>query len=95
MTRFALIGVAAFCAFGASASEDVAFASVDTNADGFVSESEFIAWKTADGTVSTADAVVQFIEIDSDASGLISLAEMEAALATAKDAADDAPETMK
>lgn len=84
MTRYlALLGFAAF-AFGASAGEDVTFNTVDSNGDGFVSETEYVSWKTSLGDTSPADALVQFIEIDADASGMISEAEMEAAKAKMK-----------
>ncbi len=86
MTRFALISAAAaFCALGAAAGEDVTFEAVDTNADGFVSESEFVTWKTADSETSPADALVKFIEIDADASGMISEAEMASAMAASEE----------
>lgn len=79
MTRIAILSAVAFCAFSASAGENVSFSTVDTNADGMISETEFVAWKTAKGDVSAADALVKFIEIDTDASGMISEAEMQAA----------------
>ncbi|MEP1143873.1 MAG: EF-hand domain-containing protein [Henriciella sp.] len=82
MTRTLLLSVAAFCAFSASAGEDIQFSTVDANADGFISESEFVGWKTATGEYSAADALVKFIEIDADASGMISEEEMKAAMAT-------------
>ena len=89
MTRLALMAAAtAFCAAGAIAGEDVTFKSVDANGDGFVSESEFVAWKTANGEVSTEDALVKFAAIDADASGMISETEMDAAMAS-KDAPED------
>lgn len=79
MTRyFLLLGFSA-CAFAASAGEDVTFQTVDANKDGFVSESEFVSWKTSTGEMSPADALIKFIEIDTDASGMISEAEMDAA----------------
>jgi len=88
MTRIAILGAFAFCAFSASAGEDVTFSTVDKNADGFISESEFVGWKTADGEMSPAEALVKFIEIDADASGMISEAEMQAAT-DAKEAETD------
>jgi Ca2+-binding EF-hand superfamily protein len=88
MTRFAILGAFAFCAFSAFAGEDVTFSTVDKNADGFISESEFVGWKTADGEMSPAEALVKFIEIDADASGMISEAEMQAAT-DAKEAESD------
>ena len=89
MTRFALIlAASAICGLSASAGEDVQFETLDTNADGFVSESEFVTWKTADGEASPADALVKFIEIDADGSGMISEAEMASAMAMKEEAAE-------
>ncbi|MEL6724671.1 MAG: hypothetical protein AAFP81_02650 [Pseudomonadota bacterium] len=95
MTRTFILGAAiAIFAAGASASEKVQFQTIDANADGFVSESEFVGWKTATGEYSAADALVEFIKIDADASGMISESEMAAAMATkdADDASDMDPE---
>ncbi len=95
MTRFTLIAAAsAFCVLGAQAGEDVSFEDVDTNADGFVTETEFVSWKTASGEVSTSDALTQFIAIDADASGMISPSEMEAAMAAKDDEAMDDQDDM-
>ncbi len=81
MTRYLLLLGISACAFAASAGEDVRFQTVDANKDGFVSESEFVSWKTSTGEMSPADALIKFIEIDADASGMISEAEMDAAKA--------------
>jgi EF hand len=81
MTRYLLLLGISACAFAASAGEDVTFQTVDANKDGFVSESEFVSWKTSTGEMSPADALIKFIEIDTDASGMISGAEMDAAKA--------------
>ncbi len=87
MTRYLLIlGLATF-ALGANAGENLTFETVDANKDGFVSESEFVSWKTSAGDATPAEALVKFIEIDADASGMISEAEMQAA--KAKTDADD------
>jgi hypothetical protein len=95
MTRFALIAAAsAFCLMGAQAGEDVSFEDVDTNADGFVTETEFVTWKTASGEVSAADALMKFIAIDADGSGMISPSEMEAAMAAADDDETDTQDDM-
>ncbi len=93
MTRYLILSGLAFCALGATAGEAVTFATVDANADGFVSESEFVGWKTADGETSPAEALIKFIEIDADASGMISEAEMEAAMA-AKSEPTEMPDEM-
>ena len=79
MTRYLVLLICSAFAFGASAGEEVTFDMVDANKDGFVSESEFVSWKTSAGDMSPADALIKFIEIDSDASGMISEAEMDAA----------------
>ena len=93
MTRyFVLSGVLMFAA-GTAVSESVSFATVDANADGFISESEFVGWKTADGETSPAEALVKFIEIDADASGMISESEMAAAMSAHSDGADT-PDSM-
>jgi len=84
MTRTIILTTFAVFAIGATASAGADFATVDANADGFVSESEFVTWKTSTGEMDAADALVKFIEIDADASGMISEAEMEAAIAAAK-----------
>ena len=85
MTRYLLILGFSTWALAASAGEDVTFQTVDSNSDGFVSESEFVSWKTSTGEMSPADALIKFIEIDTDASGMISEAEMEAATAKMSD----------
>ncbi|MEO1660962.1 MAG: hypothetical protein AAFR51_08240 [Pseudomonadota bacterium] len=90
MTRFAILGALALCALPVSASENVDFAAVDSDADGLISETEFISWKMAQGETNPADALVKFIEIDADGDGKITAAE----LAAAKDLAQHAsPET--
>lgn len=81
MSKYLILSGLVFCTLSASAGEEIAFATVDANNDGFVSESEFVSWKTADASVSPVDALIEFIEIDSDASGMISEAEMQAAMA--------------
>lgn len=90
MTRTIILGTISIFAIGATASAGADFAKVDVNADGFVSETEFVTWKTASGEMSAADALIKFIEIDADASGMISEAEMEAAMdAKEEEASDD------
>ena len=85
MTRTLLLSAFSIFAIGATASAGADFATVDTNADGFVSETEFVSWATASGEVSAADALIKFIEIDADASGMISEAEMTAAMDAKKE----------
>lgn len=61
MIRVTLISAAALAgAMGASAGEKTTFADVDTNADGMISASEFIAYKTADGKHTQAEAAESF-----------------------------------
>ncbi len=79
MTRTFILSAVAVCAIGATAHAGADFATVDANSDGFVSETEFVTWKTSSGEMSAADALLKFIEIDADASGMISEAEMKAA----------------
>ena len=85
MTRTLLLGAISVFAIGATAHAGADFVKVDTNADGFVSETEFVSWATASGEVSAADALIKFIEIDADASGMISEAEMTAAMDAKKE----------
>lgn len=91
MTRTFILSAIAFCAIGATAHAGADFATVDANSDGFVSETEFVTWKTSTGEMSAADALLKFIEIDADASGMISESEMKAAqeMATDDDSASD------
>ena len=89
MTRTLILSAIAFCAIGATAHAGADFATVDANSDGFVSETEFVTWKTSTGDMSAADALLKFIEIDADASGMISESEMKAAKEMTKDDDDD------
>ncbi len=92
MTRTFILSAIAFCAIGAAAHAGADFATIDANSDGFVSETEFVTWKTSTGEMSAADALLKFIEIDADASGMISESEMKAASEMSKDedgASDD------
>lgn len=84
MTRIAILGSVAFFALNAAASEPVSFASIDADASGTLSESEFVGWKTVHDNVSPAEALVRFLEIDADANGTISPAEWKAAQAAIK-----------
>ena len=91
MTRFAILGALAFCALPVSASENVDFASIDSDADGLISETEFISWQMAQGEDNPADALVKFIEIDADGDGKLT----EAELAAAKDLAQHTSSEME
>ena len=81
MPRYLVLLSFAACTLAAAAGEEAGFAVMDGNRDGFISESEFVSWQTRSGDVSPADALIRFIEIDADASGLISELELEAAMA--------------
>lgn len=81
MKRFAIIAAtAAAGAFAASAGEAVAFTDIDANADGQVSEAEFVTYKTADGKLTEAEASEKFVKIDADADGVVTEAELTAAM---------------
>ena len=91
MKRFAFIAAAAATgAFAASAGEMVAFADIDTDADGQVTEAEFTAYKTADGEVTEAEAAEKFAKIDADYDGVVTEAELTAAVEAWKAEKDDA-----
>lgn len=95
MTRIAILGAFAFCALSAAASENIEFSTVDSDSDGLVSEREFVTWQTSLGNASPAEALVKFIEIDTDASGMITKAEMDAAMAGKDQKSDPASDQMK
>ena len=79
MKRIAIIAAAASAAaFSASAGEMAAFSDIDADASGTVSESEFVAHKTADGKLTVEEASDKFVEIDADADGEVTRDEMEA-----------------
>ena len=64
----------------------------DTDASGTISQEEFVAWKTADGDVTEAEATEKFAMIDADYDGEVSEAEYEEAKeawAEKEDASDD------
>lgn len=94
MIRVTLISAAALVgAMGAYAGEKSTFADVDTNADGVISASEFIAHKTADGKYTEAEAAAKFEE-KAGAAGQITEAEWEAMKAERKaEEADTTGET--
>ena len=94
MKRFAIViaGAAAAGALAASAGEMSAFSDVDTDASGTISQEEFVAWKTADGDVTEAEATEKFAMIDADYDGEVSEAEYDEAKeawAEKEDASDD------
>ena len=91
MKRIAIIAAAASAgAFAASAGEMVAFTDIDTDADGVVTEAEFVTYKTADGEYTEAEATEKFVKIDADASGDITEAELTSAMEEWKEDKADA-----
>jgi len=95
MTKTAII--AAFlvvCAVPAQAGEPenmVSIETIDTDLDGFVSESEFVSHKTALGDVTVEEAKSLFATLDTDTSGMIEPKE----LAAVKAATGNASKTSK
>lgn len=88
MIRVTLISAAALVgAMGAYAGEKSTFADLDTNADGYISASEFIAHKTADGKYTQEEATDKFTAIAGD-DGQISEEDWNAAMEAAADKAD-------
>ncbi|WP_300376603.1 EF-hand domain-containing protein [Henriciella sp.] len=86
MKRIAIFAAAAATgAFAASAGEMAAFSDIDTDADGMITETEFVAHKTADGEVTEQEASDKFAKIDADFDGSITEAEMTAAKEQWKD----------
>lgn len=95
MTRYFFVLALAAFPLGAFAGEEVTFEILDANDDGFVSESEFVSWKTSLGEASPAEALVTFLEIDADANGMLSEAELNAAQAVkSADDSDHSDSTM-
>ncbi|ABI78735.1 hypothetical protein HNE_1279 [Hyphomonas neptunium ATCC 15444] len=89
MIRVTLISAAALVgAMGAQAGEKVTFAEVDTNADGFISATEFIAHKTADGKVTEEKASAKFESI-AGMDGQISEEDWDAAMEEYGDKKED------
>ncbi len=89
MIRVTLISAAAFVgAMSAQAGEKATFAEVDANADGFISASEFIAHKTADGKYTAEKAADKFEMIAGD-DGQISEADWDAAMEEYREKKED------
>jgi len=75
-----LIAAAFATALMGHAGEMPDFAGLDTDADGKVSEAEFVSWKTSDGRTQEAEAVAKFARFDHDGDGWILEAEYNAAI---------------
>lgn len=71
----ALAGLGAFAAAHAGSPADY-FKKFDANADGVVTEAEFVAVKTAGGKVTASEAQAKFTKIAGD-DGQMTLAELE------------------
>lgn len=80
----ALAGLGAFAVAHAGTPADY-FNKYDANADGVVTEAEFVAVKTASGKVTAADATAKFTKI-AGTDGQMTLAELETAMNSAKKA---------
>ena len=81
MQRTPFLVAAAFAtALMAHAGEMPDFSGIDTDADGKISEAEFVSWKTADGRTTEAEAMAKFTKFDKDSDGWIIEAEYNAAL---------------
>lgn len=78
----ALAGLGAFAVASAGSPEDK-FKKYDTNADGVVTEAEFVAVKTEGGKYTAEEASAKFAKVAGD-DGEMTLAEMEAAVAAHK-----------
>lgn len=79
--RQVLLGVAALAVSASANAQKVSLpllGDMDTNQDGYVIESEFVAFRVEEGVPST-DAVIEFIALDLDGSGAISPSEWNAA----------------
>lgn len=81
MPRTPFLVVAAFTtALMGHAGEMPDFSGLDTDADGRVSEAEFVSWKTSTSRASEAEAVAKFTKFDADADGYVLEAEYNAAI---------------
>ena len=80
----ALVGLGAFVAAQAGTPADY-FNKYDANADGVVTEAEFVAVKTASGKVSAEEATAKFTKI-AGTDGQMTLTELETAMNTAQKA---------
>lgn len=63
------------------------FGKIDANADGNVTEAEFVAYKTADGKYTAEDAASKYAKL-SGGDGTFTLVDMEASMEKAKSKKD-------
>lgn len=81
MQRTPFLVVAAFAtALMGHAGEMPDFSGLDTDADGRISEAEFVSWKTSGKRTTEAEAVAKFSRFDSDGDGFVLEAEYNAAI---------------
>ncbi len=78
----ALAGLSAFAVAHAGSPADY-FNKYDANADGVVTEAEFVSVKTSSGKVTAAEATEKFTKI-AGTDGQMTLAELETAMESAK-----------
>ncbi|HPF21915.1 MAG: hypothetical protein R3C08_00925 [Hyphomonas sp.] len=81
MQRTPFLVAAAFAtALMAHAGEMPDFSGIDSDADGKISEAEFVSWKTSGGKSTEAEATAKFTKFDKDGDGWIIEAEYNAAI---------------
>jgi hypothetical protein len=81
MQRTPFLVAAAFAtALMAHAGEMPDFSGIDSDADGKISEAEFVSWKTSGGKSTEAEATAKFAKFDKDGDGWIIEAEYNAAI---------------
>ncbi len=81
MRRYCFLSAAAMAtALMAHAGELPDFADFDADADGVVSQAEFVAYKTTDGQLSEAEAVAKFIRFDLNGDGELTEPELSKAV---------------
>jgi hypothetical protein len=81
MQRTPFLVVAAFTtALMGHAGEMPDFSGLDTDADGRLSEAEFVSWKTSGGRATESEAVAKFTKFDTDQDGFVLEAEYNAAI---------------
>ncbi len=81
MTRlFLTLGATLAVLAGAQAQSETVFGQIDTDADGMVSQSEFVSWRTIESNMDPVDAVLEFQKVDADADGSVSPEELEQAM---------------
>ena len=56
------------------------FSGLDTDADGRLSEAEFVSWKTSGGRAIESEAMAKFTKFDADADGYVLEAEYNATI---------------